>query len=446
MEEKKTYLETQIDAVMTKDKHYTIIFQRAKLRMQHPLELQIVKEIDSYLLRDIDISEDEVKITITPPASCFPFPVVRKKSLLSRLRAAYQLVTKVKNHSRRRFILIVCPENLVFDHGLEPFFLHVGIKESLPPYEPDEARLLQEVKATVLALTDGQYQFEEYLKFHETLKYSAIAKEMLQAENLETLLSILERWMDEEEAKEQSSVHIPKRKWNVQRYIFFSIVALLIPAIIYMFYSVFFLQPKQKAYVQSAELFLQNKYSDVITALENYPPEKMPYVVQYELASSYVMTESLTEEQRKVVLNNITLKTDPQYLLYWIYIGRGRSEEAIELARAMEDRELIVYGLLKHREEIKADEKLSGEEKKQKLEEIDREIEEYKREREEQEQQSEEEEKQEEPNQQQPPAQQPAATPPASTAPNQQQSTTPAPNHTPPASNSVPPNNVETKQ
>jgi type VII secretion protein EssB len=437
MEEKKTYLEAQIDAVMTKDKHYAIVFQRAKLRMQHPLELQIIKEIDSYLLRDIDVSEDEVKIAITPPASFFPFSAVRKKSLLSRLRAAYQLVTKVKNHSLRRFILIVCPENLVFDHGLEPFFLHVGIKESLPPYEPDEVRLLQEVKATVLALTDGQHRFEEYMKFHETLKYSDVAKEILQAEHLEAILSILERWIDEEEAKERASVHIPKRKWNVQRYIFFSTIGLLIPAMIYTFYSFFFWKPKQEAYVQSAELFLQNKYSDVITTLENYPPEKMPYIVQYELASSYVMTESLNEEQRRVVLNNITLKTDPQYLLYWIYIGRGRSEDALELARAMEDRELIVYGLLKYREEIKADEELSGEEKKQKLEEIDREIKEYEKEREEQEKQLKE-EQQEETSQRQPPAQQPATNPPASTTPNQQ------PNA--PASNSAQPNNAETKK
>ncbi|WMT19715.1 type VII secretion protein EssB [Parageobacillus toebii] len=437
MEEKKTYLEAQIDAVMTKDKHYAIVFQRAKLRMQHPLELQIIKEIDPYLSRDIDVSEDEVKIAITPPASFFPFSAVRKKSLLSRLRAAYQLVIKVKNHSLRRFILIVCPENLVFDHGLEPFFLHVGIKESLPPYEPDEARLLQEVKATVLALTDGQHRFEEYMKFYETLKCSDIAKGILQAEHLEAILSVLERWMDEEEAKERASVYIPKRKWNVQRYIFFSTIGLLIPAMIYTFYSFIFWKPKQEAYVQSAELFLQNKYSDVITTLENYPPEKMPYVVQYELASSYVMTESLNEEQRRVVLNNITLKTDPQYLLYWIYIGRGRSEDALELARAMEDRELIVYGLLKYREEIKADEELSGEEKKQKLEEIDREIKEYEKEREEQEKQLKE-EQQEETSQQQPPAQQPATNPPASTTPNQQ------PNA--PSSNSTQPNNAETKK
>ena len=72
----------------------------------------------------------------------------------------------------------------------------------------------------------------------------------------------------------------------------------------------------------------------------------MPYVVLYELAHSSVINEELTEEQKKNVLNNITLQTDAMYLRYWIYIGRGEAEKAIDLARSMEDGELITYGLL----------------------------------------------------------------------------------------------------
>ena len=43
----------------------------------------------------------------------------------------------------------------------------------------------------------------------------------------------------------------------------------------------------------------------------------------------------------------------------------------------MEDGELISYGLLKYREEVKANDKLSGEEKQQLLAEIDSEVDEY---------------------------------------------------------------------
>ncbi|BBW97539.1 type VII secretion protein EssB [Geobacillus icigianus] len=381
MNEKRTYLEIQVDAVMTGDQPYVLVFQRAKLKMQHPLELEIVKEADPCIKRDIDVSEDEVRMVIQPPSSFLPFAAVKKMSLLSRIRAALQLVSKVKHHSARRLILIVCPENLVFNRALEPFFLHVGVKESLPPDEWDDERLLREVKATVLALTEGEYRFDEYLKFHETLKCSPMAKELWQADHFDALLAFLEKWADEEEEKERSQVHISKKRWNAQRYIFFSAIGLLIPAIIYVLYSFFLAQPKQEAYIQGTEWFLQNKYSDVITALEDYAPEDMPYVIQYELAFSYVMTESLTEKQRETVLNNITLKTDEPYMLYWIYIGRGQNEEALELARTMEDRDLIVYALLKYREQMKGDTELSGAEKQRKLEDIDQEIEEYERER-----------------------------------------------------------------
>ena len=103
----------------------------------------------------------------------------------------------------------------------------------------------------------------------------------------------------------------------------------------------------------------------------------MPYIVLYELAYSSVTNERLDEEQKENVLSNITLQTDADYLKYWIYLGRGEAENAVDIARAMEDGELITYGLLKLREEVKADKDLTGEEMQEKLNEIDQEVEEY---------------------------------------------------------------------
>lgn len=43
--------------------------------------------------------------------------------------------------------------------------------------------------------------------------------------------------------------------------------------------------------------------------MENYKPEKMPYVVQYQLAMSIIENETLTDEQRKKIYkknNHIT--------------------------------------------------------------------------------------------------------------------------------------------
>ena len=140
-------------------------------------------------------------------------------------------------------------------------------------------------------------------------------------------------------------------------------------------------QPKQDAFINSQEHFLQNQYSDVITSLQDYKVESMPKVVQYELTRSYIIIDNgLEDDQREVILNSITLQTDPQYYYYWIYIGRGNAEEALDIARTLEDRSLIVYGLINQKAKVKGDTELKGEEKQQMLKQIDTELDEYERE------------------------------------------------------------------
>lgn len=103
----------------------------------------------------------------------------------------------------------------------------------------------------------------------------------------------------------------------------------------------------------------------------------MPRVVQYELAQSYIINEALTEDQKENVQNTITPQTDPLYYHYWIHIGRGDAKEALDISRDLEDRDLILFALLKYREVVKADDKLESEEKQQKIDEIQAEIDEY---------------------------------------------------------------------
>src|SRR5699024_2005813 len=126
--------------------------------------------------------------------------------------------------------------------------------------------------------------------------------------------------------------------------------------------------------------------------------EKMPRVVQYQLATAYVVNESLKEEQRQNVRNTITLQSDRKYFLYWIDMGRGNYQEAIDTARLLEDRDLIIYGLLNLREGVKTDQSLSGSEREEELAEIEREIDEYQKEMEEERREAEEEQRETEEN------------------------------------------------
>lgn len=388
-----SYLEKKIAAHMVKDDSgYMFVFQRANLSMQDRLELQLIHEADDALQRHIEVTEDEVQIRVNPPASFFVFSRAREKNVLRRWLSSYQVVKKIRNHQLTRLMLAVCPENIVFDSSMTPYFLHYGVRDSLPPYEQDQDMLFQETKATISALVDGQHSFEEYLLYHQTLKLSNEAQSILAAGTWDELSTIIQSRIDALEKEEKAFVHIPEKKWKTARYTLMGTMIALVPLLFFTIYTLFISQPRHTAYVESSESFLTQKYSEVIDRLENYDPRKMPYVVQYELARSYVTYEPLEGAARKNVENAITLQTDSQYLLYWIYIGRGENEDAIDLARIMEDRELIMYGLINQKEQIKLDDQLSGEEKETQLKEVDTELTQYKKEKEELERQLDEQE------------------------------------------------------
>ncbi|MCK1986208.1 MULTISPECIES: type VII secretion protein EssB [Peribacillus] len=380
-EKKSSYLEKKTEAAMMKDDNgHLFVFQRAKLSMQDPLELQLIHEADDALQKHIEVTEDEVQIRVNPPASFFVFSKAKDKNPLSRWLSSYQILKKIRNHELSRLQLVVCPENIVFDSSLAPYFLHYGVKDSLPPYEHNQDELFKETKATISALVDGQYTFEEYLLYHKTLKLSSESQSILAAGTWDELSMVIQNRIEDLEKEEKSFVHIPEKKWKMGRYTLWGTMIVLVPLLLFTIYTLFFSQPKQDAYVDSGESFLKQKYSEVIDRLENYDPKKMPYVVQYELAKSYVAYEPLDGVRKKNVENAITLQTDSQYLLYWIYIGRGMSEDAIDLARIMEDRELIMYGLVNLKEQIKLDDNLSGEEKETQIKEVDTELSQYEKE------------------------------------------------------------------
>ncbi|MGE7879809.1 type VII secretion protein EssB [Peribacillus muralis] len=379
---KSSYLEKKIEAHMVKDDSgYLFVFQRAKLPMQDPMELQLIHEADDALRKQIEMTEDEVHIRVNPPASFFDFSRAREKNVIGRWLSAYQVVKKIRNHELTRLMLAVCPENIVFDPSMSPYFLHYGVRDSLPPYEQDQDTLFRETKALISALVDGQHSFEDYLLYHQTLKLSNEVQSILAAGTWDELSTVIQFRIDALEKEEKAFVHIPEKKWKTARYTLIGTMIALVPLLFFTIYTLFISQPRQAAYVESGESFLKQKYSEVIDRLENHDPKKMPYVVQYELAKSYVRYEPLKGVGRKNVENAITLQTDSQYLLYWIYIGRGENEDAIDLARIMEDRELIMYGLINQKEQIKLDDKLSGEEKETRLKEVDTELTQYEKER-----------------------------------------------------------------
>ncbi|MFB5086001.1 type VII secretion protein EssB [Psychrobacillus sp. PGGUH221] len=373
-----TYLKNRIGAEINQEENKTtFVFQKERVGFKRTSEIIFLKEVNPQITKDIVITDDELIIQAEIPSNFKRFSEIHKEDEKSRWMFAYQLVEKVHSHPYPRLNLIVCPENTVYSRGMEPLFIYYGVQGSLPPFEKNEERIWLETKAVAAAAIDGSFTFEEYLKYSEILELKEIGSSIMSMKDSQSLLNYISEQLDQLEIREKENVRLPRKKWKITKGLSISFGVLLLPAIVFTIIYFIHEKPKNEAYTLGHEYFLGQNYSQVVTELSPYSVKSMPYVVLYELAYSTVTNERLDEEQKKNVLSNITLQTDVDYLKYWIYIGRGEAENAVDIARAMEDGELITYGLLKRREEIKADQDLSGEEIQTLVEEIDREVEEY---------------------------------------------------------------------
>ncbi|KAA0955572.1 type VII secretion protein EssB [Sporosarcina sp. ANT_H38] len=373
-----TYLKDLIGAEINEEANRsTFVFQKERFGFKRSSEIIFLKEVNPEITKEIVITDDELIIQADIPNSFKRFDEIQSEDAKSRWMFAHQLVEKVDAHPYPRLNLIVCPENMVYSKGMTPVFIYFGVTESLPPFRNNIERVWLETRAAVAAAVDGSFTYEEFLKYNEVLELNETCAKVMGIADSRSLLDYIEQQLELLDEKEKGFVKLPRKKWKTTKWLSIGLGVLLIPALLFTIIYFIHEKPKNEAYIDSHEYFLERNYSQVVTVLSPYSIKSMPYVMLYELAHSFVTNERLDEEQKKNVLSNITLQTDSDYLKYWIYLGRGEAANAVDLARSMEDGELITFGLLKRREEIQADQKLTGEEKQYLLEEIDREVEEY---------------------------------------------------------------------
>ena len=376
----QSYLEEQLNVVITKENHVvTYNFQRARLKLTNTLEIKPLIEIEPSIEKKIEVTDDEVTIACNIPLTFSFFVDIQQRKEKEKWLFSYQLARKVIGHTLKRFIPVISPENIVFDKSYTPYLLHYGVRDSLILFTYDEEQILLELKATICTAIEAKHTFEEYIKYFETLKMSEDAQNIMRLKSFNELLDYLVNKIHKIEENEKSFVTVSNKKWNLQRYILIGTIVCLVPTFIYTLYTLIFMIPKQEAYVESNRAFLERNYSKVITLLENYDPESMPYVVSYQLASSYIEMEPLNGEQRQNIENALTLQADKQFYYYWIYIGRGMSDQALTIARTFDDQDLVIYALVQYEDELKKNTKLKAEEKQELLDKITVELAEYNR-------------------------------------------------------------------
>ncbi|HLR81279.1 MAG TPA: type VII secretion protein EssB [Bacillota bacterium] len=288
-------------------------------------------------------------------------------------------VASLKHLINTRMTFFLHPNNLLFNDNLMPMIIYRGIRDVVPPYEMDEKQFLKQFKCLAIALFSKKYTFDQL--YSGSLQHATgteFERQVNAIHDLGEFIHFLQKSYREEQTMTEKNMQlVSKQRYQLFRRlsVIMMIVSILLAAP--LAYIGFVKIPYNEKLMTAHEKFLATDYGEVISILEKENPEKLPQSVKYILAYSYVKVEKLSAEEKKVILKNVSLKSEESYLLYWIHNGQGDFEQSLDLAKYLDDPQLIMYGLVKKIEQDKNDPDLSGSERDEAVSKSQEELDQY---------------------------------------------------------------------
>lgn len=323
---------------------------------------------DLFLPAVIEEEEDLVTFSFLINQRAKTWEEVRKLNRSDKLRLLCN-VARFKKCLSSRITFFLHPDNLVFDDNLMPKLAYRGIRDLVPPYEVNEAKFLLQYKCLIIALFSKKYSFEElYYGSLANVKESDFERKIVTIEDFDALFNFLQTsYLKEVTEHEKTMQVVPKKRFRLFKGIAFSMITLSILLAIPLIYFGFVKLPSQGHLLEANHAFLSEDYGNVIKELEGQNLEKLPKDSKYMLAVSYIQKEKLSKDQKETFLKNVDLKSNTNYLLYWIYNGRGELDQSMDLAKFLDDPNLIIHGLIKQMDQVKKDPELKGTEREEKM-------------------------------------------------------------------------------
>lgn len=125
--------------------------------------------------------------------------------------------------------------------------------------------------------------------------------------------------------------------------------------------------PVQKKLLGAATAFNKEDYKKVIHELEPIKKVYLPAEQKFELAFSYLQAQAFSAEEKTAYNLQLTANQSPLLTDYWLQIGTGDYDLALDTAKRLEDNHLKLYALDLAIEEAKMAPELSGSERDTRL-------------------------------------------------------------------------------
>lgn len=309
----------------------------------------------------------------------FQFDIENLKSVLSLKTAPLldrlRLLTNIAGLFEvfEEFAFSLSPDNLYVDLNLQPQIVMRDLTEE----QCDEDDFTKQYRALAGALLAPRYNYDDYLHSGNGLyKKKSNLNKLPILKTTHELSEFFEEQYAHQLEKQQRTKTFVNRKRHQALLVLMPLFALLFivsgTASWYLYTQVL---PFQQTLLSASHLFVREDYDGAIDSLKDINPSAIPKEERFQLARAYVISESLSPQQKRNILSGLTLQTDDSLLLFWIQLGRVEYESAIDTAQRIGDDELLLYALVKYQVAVQSNKNITGEEKVNLTSSIDQQIE-----------------------------------------------------------------------
>lgn len=322
------------------------------------------------ICRYVDAQETDtglrVAYALADGETSFRTAVGQATTRLDRLSLAQKLVVCLSYRDSFR-VPVIHPDNVYLNGGLLRV-VHTGLQGMLAPMTFDETHFFRSLQAMVLYIFRPKVAFEQIRDGASALQ-DRFSIDVRKTETADDLFAFIDAQMLIEQREVAARrVSISKRRYSGYRVV--GILGLACAVIAGVFAWQTASQGRlQDAVVAAQSRFLANDYAGTMTQLEGYADTSLPASAKYVLAVSSINLGDLTGAQKQAILNNISQKSDDVTLNYWIAIGRGEFEEALDYAQNLGDDQLTLLAYTDLYQATKLNSRMAGGEKQKRLDE-----------------------------------------------------------------------------
>lgn len=361
------------------DAGWELTLRRSLVPVRHEGDLDLLAhQQDGLVPCRVTCEEDSITLCLSPVTGSVPWVEVLRRPRADVLRSLMNAGDCARLLDRG-YTVVLDPGNLMVDRNLRVQMMYRGLAGVMPPQAMDAASVLRQYQALAISAFSAKASFAELVEGAMTLRRgNEYEQRVLSCQSVDQLVDYLAELYDETAAHDDVTlVRVNRRAHTVFKHATIWLAVVAVVACAAAVRTTFVTAPFQERLLTADMHYVKHDFDAVIETLTPVAVGDLPVTQRFELASSYLRSANLTEDQKASVENTLSITGDEAVLTYWVQIGRGRLDDALDNAKGLNDVDLILYAITLLQEQVGADTSLSGTERETRLDELQTEYDKY---------------------------------------------------------------------